>query len=74
MQPKDERERAALEAIDRDRLIDTATRLVAQHSPTCHTAAAAAEEAVFDGLLAAEAAAGLEPLAPDAVRQLIEVR
>ena len=43
MQPKDERERAALEAIDRDRLIDTATRLVAQHSPTCHTAAAADE-------------------------------
>ena len=43
MQPKDDRERAALGAIDRDRLIDTATRLVAQHSPTRHTAAAANE-------------------------------
>jgi D-aminopeptidase len=42
--------------------------------PLFAAAAAAAEEAVFDGLLAAEAAAGLEPLAPDAVRQLIEVR
>ena len=43
MQPKDERERAALEAIDRGRLTDTAIRLVAQHSPTCSTAAAADE-------------------------------
>ena len=54
----------------------TGLRLMGENGlyPLFAAAAAAAEEAVFDGMLAAEEAAGLAPLAAGAVRRLMEDR